>query len=263
MCRDRRRSRSVGRCMERCRIVRESLVSFVGAGPGDPELITLKGLRRLREAEVVLHDRLAPPELLDEIAPGTTIVDAGKAPGRHCLGQSQINWLLVDRARRRGRVVRLKGGDPAIFGRLAEEIDAVRAGGVDFEVVPGVTAATAAAARGGISLTARGHASMLVLATGSDHAGRGVAALDWELLARAEATLVFYMPMQGLDSITTALTAMGRDHREPALVVERAGTPDERVVAGRLGDIAARCREACVGAPALLLAVRHLTAAQA
>jgi len=108
-----------------------------------------------------------------------------------------------------------------------------------------------------------------------DATKRGVAALDWELLARAEATLVFYMPMQGLDSITTALTAMGRDHREPALVVERAGTPDERVVAGRLGDIAARCREACVGAPALLLvgptvdaasvplAVRHLTAAQA
>ena len=250
-------------------------VSFVGAGPGDPELVTLKALRRLREADVVIHDRLIPASLLAEAPADAEIIDAGKAPGRHCMGQAQINWLLVDRARRRGRVVRLKGGDPAIFGRLAEEIDAVRAGGVDFEVVPGVTAATAAAARGGISLTARGHASMLVLATGSDHAGRGVAALDWELLARAEATLVFYMPMQGLDSITTALTAMGRDHREPALVVERAGTPDERVVAGRLGDIAARCREACVGAPALLLvgptvdtasvplAVRHLTAAQA
>jgi len=172
-------------------------------------------------------------------------------------------------------VVRLKGGDPTVFGRLAEEVDAVRAAGVDFEVVPGVTAATAAAARAGISLTARGHASMLVLATGSDHAGRGVAALDWELLARAEATLVFYMPVQGLESITTALTAMGRDERERALVVERAGTLDERVVAGRLADIAARCREAGVAAPAMLLvgptvdtasvplAVRHLTAVQA
>src|SRR5947207_12997417 len=105
MCRDRRRSRSVGRCMERCRIVRESLVSFVGAGPGDPELITLKGLRRLREAEVVLHDRLAPPELLDEIAPGTTVVDVGKAPGRPCLGQGHINWLLeIGRASCRERV---------------------------------------------------------------------------------------------------------------------------------------------------------------
>src|SRR2546430_7650298 len=127
MCRDRRRSRSVGRCMERCRIVRDSLVSFVGAGPGDPELITLKGLRRLREAEVVLHDRLAPPELLDEIAPGTTVVDVGKAPGRPCLGQGHINWLLVDWARRRGRGVRPEGGDPAVFGRPGGGVAAGRA----------------------------------------------------------------------------------------------------------------------------------------
>lgn len=252
-----------------------SFVSFVGAGPGDPELVTLKALRRLREAAVVIHDRLIPEALLTEAPPDAEIVDAGKAPGRACMGQSEINWLLVDRARRRGRVVRLKGGDPAVFGRLAEEIEAVRAAGVEFEVVPGVTAATAAAARTGISLTARGHASMLVLATGTDHAGRGVAALDWELLARAEATLVFYMPVQGLESITSALTAMGRDDREHALVIERAGTLDERVVAGRLGSIAARCREAGVGSPAVLLvgptvdaasvpiAVRHLAAAQA
>src|SRR5256886_15278876 len=124
MCRDRRRSRSEGRCMERCRIVRESLVSFVGAGPGDPELITLKGLRRLREAEVVLHDRLAPPELLDEIAPGTTVVDVGKAPGRPCLGQGHINWLLVDWARRRGRGLRLEGGGPASFRPPVEGVEA-------------------------------------------------------------------------------------------------------------------------------------------
>ncbi|HEV8583516.1 MAG TPA: uroporphyrinogen-III C-methyltransferase [Methylomirabilota bacterium] len=250
-------------------------VSFVGAGPGDPELVTLKALRRLRGAEVVIHDRLIPAALLDEAPATAEVIDAGKAPGRPCMGQSQINWLLVDRARRRGRVVRLKGGDPAVFGRLAEEIVAVRAAAIEFEVVPGVTAATAVAARTGISLTARGHASMLIFATGSDHAGRGTAALDWELLARAEATLVFYMPVQGLEGITTALTALGRDARERALVVERAGTLDERVVAGRLGDIAARCREAAIGTPALLLvgptldaasvplAVGHLTAAEA
>ncbi len=249
-------------------------VSFVGAGPGDPELVTVKALRRLQEAEVVIHDRLIPAALLAEAPAGAEIVDAGKAPGRHCMGQSQINWLLVDRARRRGRVVRLKGGDPAVFGRLAEEIEAVRAAGVELEVVPGVTAATAAAARTGISLTARGHASMVILATGSD-AGHGTPALDWELLARAEATLVFYMPVRGLEAITSALTTLGRDARERALVVERAGTLDERVVAGRLGDIAARCREAGVGTPALLLvgptvdaasvpiAVRHLTTAGA
>src|SRR2546427_3702787 len=156
MCRDRRRSRSVGRCMERCRIVRDSLVSFVGAGPGDPELITLKGLRRLREAEVALRGRLTPLPLLDEVSPGATIIDVGMAPGRPCVGQGHINWLLVDWARRRERIVRLKGGDPAVFGRLGEEIEAVRSAGIAVEVVPGVTPATAAAAGLGIARPERG-----------------------------------------------------------------------------------------------------------
>src|SRR5439155_646474 len=212
-----------------------------------------KGLRRLREAEVVLHERLAPPELLDEIAPGTTIIDVGKAPGRPCLGQGHINWLLVDWARRRGRVVRLKGGDPAIFGRLGEEIEAVRSAGVAFEVVPGVTAATAAAARAGISLTARGRASMLVLATGTDHTGRAPAALDWDVLARVEGTLVFYMPVGSLEAITASLTALGRDRREPAILIERVGMPDERVISGRLGGIADEARAAGLASPAILV----------
>jgi len=228
-------------------------VAFVGAGPGDPELITLRGLRRLRDAEVVLHDRLVPRELLDEAQPGATIVDVGKAPGRPCLGQGHINWLLVDWARRRERVVRLKGGDPSIFGRLGEEIEAVRAAGVPFEVVPGVTAATAAAARAGISLTQRGSASMLVFATGTDHTGRHPAALDWGFLARVEATLVFYMPVGSLRAITTSLTALGRDEREPAILLERAGTAGERVLAGRLGQIAEDARAALVTSPAVLI----------
>ena len=229
------------------------LVSFVGAGPGDPELITLKGLRRLREAEVVLHDRLVPPELLDEVSPGATVVDVGKAPGRPCVGQGQINWLLVDWGRRRERVVRLKGGDPAVFGRLGDEIDAVRSAGLAFEVIPGVTAATAAAARLGVSLTQRGSASMLVFAAGTDQTGHHPAALDWDLLARVEGTLVFYMPVGSLEPITAALTTLGRDPRAPALLVERVGTPGERVIAGRLGDIAAEGRAAGVAAPALLI----------
>src|SRR5207249_3728059 len=183
-------------------------VSFIGAGPGDPDLITVKALRRLREAEVIVHDRLVPEALLDEVAAGAEIIDVGKAPRRHCIGQSEINWLLVDRARRRRNVARLKGGDPAIFGRLAEEIAAVRAAGVPFEIIPGVTAATAAAALAGISLTERGAASMVVLATGTDHSGQLPATLDWDLLARADATLVFYMAVQGLPTITAALTAL-------------------------------------------------------
>src|SRR5438132_7801213 len=215
-----------------------ALVSFVGAGPGDPELITMKALRRLREADAVIHDRLIPREVLDDVRIGAEIIDVGKAPGRPCAGQGHINWMIVDAARRHRRVVRLKGGDPGIFGRLAEEVDAVRAAGLAFEIVPGVTAATAAAARAGISLTERGSVSTVVLATGTDHSGGPPEAIDWGFLARVEGTLAFYMPVGSLDTITSALTALGRDPREPALVIEAAGMPDERVIAARLGELA-------------------------
>jgi uroporphyrin-III C-methyltransferase len=233
--------------------VKRGFVSFVGAGPGDPELITVKGLRRLREAEVVLHDRLIPPQLLDEVTSGATIVDVGKAPGRRCVGQGEINWLLVDWARRSERIVRLKGGDPSVFGRLSEEIGAVRAAGIAFEVIPGVTAATAAAARLGISLTERGSSSMIVFVTGTDHTGHYPASLDWDVLAHAEGTLVFYMPVGALEAITASLTSLGRDVREPAIVIERAGVDGERVIAGRLGEIAEEARAAHVASPAVLL----------
>ena len=226
-----------------------ALVSFVGAGPGDPELITLKALRRLREADAVIHDRLIPLAVLDEVRSGAEIMDVGKAPGRPCAGQGHINWMIVDAARRHRRVVRLKGGDPGIFGRLAEEVDAVRAAGLAFEIVPGVTAATAAAARAGISLTERGSASTVILATGTSQNGD----LDWDFLAHVEGTLVFYMPVASLDAITSALTMLGRDAREPALIVEGAGTCDERVIAARLGEIADRAREAALRAPALFI----------
>ena len=235
-------------------MTKRTCVSFVGAGPGDPELITLKGLKRLREAEAVIHDRLIPQELLAEVAVGAEIVDVGKTPGRACAGQGRINWMIVNAARRHRRVVRLKGGDPAIFGRLAEEIEAVRAAGIAFEIVPGVTAATAAAARAGISLTERGTASAVVLATGTSQNGTVPDTLDWGFLARLEGTLAFYMPVASLDAITSALTALGRDPREPAVVVEAAGLPDERVIATRLGEIADRAREVGLRSPALLIA---------
>jgi len=180
-------------------------------------------------------------------------VDVGKAPGRPCVGQGHINWLLVDWARRREHIVRLKGGDPGVFGRLGEEIDAVRSAGIAFEVIPGVTAATAAAARLGISLTERGSASMLVFATGTDQTGHHPATLDWDVLARVEGTLAFYMPVGALDSITASLTSLGRDPREPAILVEQAGVDGERVIAGRLGDIAEEARAAGLAAPAVLI----------
>jgi uroporphyrin-III C-methyltransferase len=229
-----------------------AFVSFVGAGPGDPDLVTLKAIRRLRAADVVIHDRLVPRALLDEARAGAELIDVGKAPGRHCGGQAEINDLLVDRARRCGRVVRLKGGDPGVFARLAEEIEAVRAAALRFEIVPGVSAALAAAARLGIPLTERGRASTLTLATGADRHGT-LPALDWAALARTEGTLAFYMAVGTLTALTSTLTALGRDAREPAVVVERVGCPGERVVAGRLGDIANCARRAGVQAPAVLL----------
>ncbi len=236
-------------------------VSFVGAGPGDPELITLKALRRLREADAVIHDRLIPRALLDEVTAGAEIIDVGKAPGRPCAGQGHINWLIVEAARRHRRVVRLKGGDPGIFGRLAEEIAAVRAEGIAFEVIPGVTAATAAAARAGVSLTERGMVSTVVLTTGTDHHGGTPESIDWGFLARVDGTLAFYMPVASLDAITSALTALGRDAREPSLVVEAAGLPEERVIAARLGEIADRARAAGVRSPALFLSGPTIAAA--
>jgi uroporphyrin-III C-methyltransferase len=226
-------------------------VSFVGAGPGEAELITLKGLRRLREAAVIVHDQLAP-ELLEHARTDVELIDARKGPTRHGLGQSEINRLLVDRARRRGRVVRLENGDPGVFARLAEEVEAVRGAGIPFEVVPGVTVALAAAARVGISLAERGRASTLVFAAGNDAPG-AVPALDWELLARTEGTLVFYVSVEALAPITATLTALGRDAREPALIVERCGLPDERIVAARLGDVAERARQARVQPPSVLM----------
>jgi uroporphyrin-III C-methyltransferase len=237
----------------------DAQVSFVGAGPGDPELITVKGLERLARADVVIHDRLVAPELLGHTRAGAERIDVGKTRGRPCMGQENINWLIVDRARHGGRsgrgarVVRLKGGDPGVFGRLAEEIAAVRAAGIPFEVVPGVTAAAASAARTGISLTERGSASMVILATGADQHGRAPASLDWELLARADATLVFYMPVAALGAIAASLTALGRDPREPAIVVEGVGTPCERMLPARLGEVAAVARAAGVESPAILM----------
>lgn len=240
-----------------------ALVSFVGAGPGDPELITVKAVRRLREARVVIHDRLVPAALLAESPVDAEIIDVGKTPGRHCLGQDHINWLIVDRARKVGRVVRLKGGDPALFGRLGEEVAAVSAAGLPFEIVPGVTAASAAAAVARVSLTQRGSASMVVLATGTDHNGTRPAALDWDLLARSDATLVFYMAVHGLDSIAATLTALGRDPREPAIVIERAGMAGERIVVGRLNDIADIARAAHVEPPAVMITGPTVEAASA
>jgi uroporphyrin-III C-methyltransferase len=240
-----------------------AVVSFVGAGPGDPELITVKGLRRLREARVIIHDRLVPRPLLAEAGAGAELLDVGKRPGCHGPTQGEINRLIVDRARRAGRVVRLKGADPTVFGRLNEEIRAARAAGLDVEVIAGVTAATAAAAAAGVSLTERGTSSVVVLAAGTDQHGGDLAALDWRLLAEVRGTLALYMPVRRLASIMAALAAFGRDPDEPALVVEATGTSAERVVSAPLGEIAGAAEDAGIGSPAVLITGPALTLAAA
>ena len=232
--------------------MRRSIVSFVGAGPGDPELITLKGLRRLREAEVVLHDRLIPMSLLDEVSPGVTVIDVGKAPGRPCMGQGQINWLLVDWARRREHVVRLKGGTPRSLGASARRSKRSDRQGSPSRSSP--ASRRRRRRRPGSDLAHRARQRLDGrLATGTDQTGHRPSALDWDVLARAEGTLVFYMSVGALDSITASLTSLGRDPREPAILVEQAGVAGERVIAARLGEIAAEARAADVKAPAVLI----------
>lgn len=229
----------------------KGLVSLVGAGPGDPELITLKGLRRLRQAEVVIYDRLVPAALLEEVRPDAQCINAGKTRGKQVLTQEDIQALLIAQARAGLHVVRLKGGDPSIFGRSGEEIQALTAAGIPFEIIPGVTAATAAAARAGIPLTQRQRSSTVVLTTGEDAAAD--LAPSWKALGALQGTLVVYMPVHHLEQITAALIEGGRAPGEAALVVEGAYTAQERILAGALSTIAEQAREADIHAPALLL----------
>ena len=228
-------------------------VVLVGAGPGDPELITVKGLGWLRRADVVVYDRLADRALLDEAPRGAELIDAGKAPGRHTLDQEAINAVLIARALAGKTVIRLKGGDPGIFARAAEELGALRAAGVGVEVVPGVTAATAAAARAGFSLTDREHVSTVVLTTGSVAGDREAGPSRWTALAGADGTLVFYMPVRSLVSIVDALLEGGRAPGEPALLLQGAWTPRERQLFAPLERVAARARELELQAPAILI----------
>jgi uroporphyrin-III C-methyltransferase len=215
-------------------------VSLVGAGPGDPELITVKGLRRLERADVVVHDRLVDPRLI-ELAPRTARrIDVGKTPGRHRWSQSRINALLIAEARRRRDVVRLKGGDPFVFGRGGEECEALVRAGIVFEVIPGVSSALAAPACAGIPVTHRAHAHAFTVVTG--HMADGSPAeIDWSAVARSD-TIVVLMGLARLGSIVAALRRAGRPAVTPAAVISRASTEKQRVVRGCLADIETRAR---------------------
>jgi len=215
-------------------------VVLVGAGPGDPELITVKGLGWLRRAEVVVHDQLVSPCLLDEAPPRALRIFAGKRAGQHCLPQSAITALLVHHAEAGRLVVRLKGGDPFVFGRGGEEAAACAAAGIACEVVPGVSSAVAVPAGAGIPVTHRGLASSFAVVTGHEDPDKSGGRVEWERLARAVDTIVVLMGTAALPEIVRRLLAAGRDPATPAAVISRGTTADEAVVTGSLADIARR-----------------------
>jgi uroporphyrin-III C-methyltransferase/precorrin-2 dehydrogenase/sirohydrochlorin ferrochelatase len=228
-------------------------VTLVGGGPGDPDLLTVKGMRALLDADVVVTDRLGPTGLLDSLSAEVEIVDVGKTPRGHAAEQSDINALLVERARAGQRVVRLKGGDPFVLGRGSEEVDACRAAGVDVDVVPGVTSATAAAALAGIALTERGTTQQFIVASGHVPPGDERSSVDWKLLATTNATLVLLMAVGNLGAIAAALIGGGRSPDSGAAVVENASLPNQRAVRARLADIAAVAERADVKPPAVVI----------
>jgi len=227
------------------------LVSLVGAGPGDPELLTLRALRVMQRASAVLYDHLVAPALVDLARRDAERIYVGKERDRHALDQHEINALMVRLARMGKRVVRLKGGDPFIFGRGGEEIEALAAQGIAFEVVPGVTAAAGAAAYAGIPLTHRDYAQTCVFATG--HLKDGSAQLDWQALARPNQTVVIYMGVGGLAKICAGLIGHGLSPGLPAALVEKATLPGQRVIEGTLRTLPALATQAAVKPPALLI----------
>jgi uroporphyrin-III C-methyltransferase/precorrin-2 dehydrogenase/sirohydrochlorin ferrochelatase len=226
-------------------------VHLVGAGPGDPELLTLKAARVLAQCDVVVHDRLVHPAILDHCRAGAERVYAGKERARHFMRQSEINALLVNRARRGQRVARLKGGDPMIFGRAGEEIEALLEAGVPFAVVPGVTAASGCAAAAGIPLTHRELAKTVVLVTG--HTKDGEPDLDFDALCRRGQTLVFYMGHKALGRLCARLVAGGLDPALPAALVENGTLPEQRVVRATLATLATAVADQGIAGPALLV----------
>ncbi len=226
-------------------------VSLVGAGPGDPDLLTLRALRLIQSASVVVYDRLVSTSILSLCNPAAQFIYAGKAKANHALPQDSINELLVELAKTHDSVVRLKGGDPFIFGRGGEEIETLTDHKVSFQVVPGITAASGCAAFSGIPLTHRDHAQSCVFVTG--HLRDGQINLNWKDLRDPTQTIVVYMGLTGLRSICETLIKHGRDPHTPAALVEQGTTTAQRVLASTLNELPQLVEQTDVGAPTLLI----------
>ena len=226
-------------------------VWLVGAGPGDPELLTLKAARVIARADVVVHDHLVAPEILARIPVRARRIYAGKERDRHTMKQEEINGLLVRLARQGKRVVRMKGGDPFIFGRGGEEALALARAGIACEVIPGITAATGVAAAVGVPLTHRDLAQACVLVTGSRR--KGAPDLDWKGLARPGQTIVVYMGLVGLERVSRELIAHGLAPRTPAAIIQQGTMKSQRVVEGTLAALPNLATQARLHAPTLIV----------
>ena len=228
-------------------------VFLVGAGPGDPDLLTLKAHRLIRAADVIVYDYLVGPRILAHARPDAELIFVGKKGGGFCSPQRDIEGTLIRLARAGNQVVRLKGGDPFIFGRGGEEAEALAAAGIAFEIVPGVTSALAAAAYAGVPLTHRAHASAVVFLTGHEDPDKPDAAIRWEDYGRLGATLCVYMGMKNLDTILRRLQAGGLDPDTPAAVIQSATTREHRQLISTAGRIALESEHAGFGAPAIVI----------
>ena len=226
-------------------------VYLVGAGPGDPDLLTLRAVRLLQQTQAIVYDNLVSPEVLDYVSPNALRFYAGKRRNNHTLRQEEINALLVKLAREGKHVVRLKGGDPFIFGRGGEELETLAAHGISFEVVPGVTAASGVSSYAGIPLTHRDYAQSCLFVTG--HLKDGSANLDWPSLVRPRQTVVIYMGLGGLPEICRQMVAHGAAPELPIAVVQNGSLQTQRVVTGTLANMAERVAQAGLVSPCLTI----------
>ena len=233
--------------------MKNGMVYLVGAGPGDPKLITLRGLECIKKADVIVYDRLSSPRLLSYAKPGAELIYAGKSPVRHTLKQEEINQVLVSRAQEGKTIARLKGGDPFVFGRGGEEAEFLLTYDIPFEIVPGITSGIAVPAYAGIPVTHREHNSTLAFITGNEDPSKEDTSIEWDKVSTGCGTIVFYMGMANLPHIVEKLTTYGRSPETPVAIVRWGTRPEQQTVTGILSNIVEKAKQAKMGHPAIIV----------